>query len=206
MEAQGHFDISADENSCVRTEEIANAGDCACMISESDVWLEDLWRSTYEERRDNFKKRAMPEENSDEQEYSDLPPPSIQTVDQSCLTIVDLGPMSTDAGTDSNRDVTDDGSRLIESVIIEYGLNDEQTHAFHIIVEHRCGKSEEPLRMFIGGAGGTGKSRVINALKEYFCRKGEQRRFRLVSFMGVAARNISGMTLHAVLGIGQQKK
>jgi PIF1-like helicase len=60
--------------------------------------------------------------------------------------------------------------------------------------------------MYLGGAGGTGKSRVINALKEFFIRRGQSRRFRLASYTGVAAKNISGMTVHAALSINQRKK
>jgi hypothetical protein len=60
--------------------------------------------------------------------------------------------------------------------------------------------------MFLGGPGGTGKSRVINSLTDFFTRRGQSRRFRLASYTGVAARNITGMTLHAALGIGRISK
>ncbi|KAJ7165488.1 hypothetical protein C8R43DRAFT_986564, partial [Mycena crocata] len=58
--------------------------------------------------------------------------------------------------------------------------------------------------MYLGGQGGTGKSTVINALQDYFVSRGETRRFRLASYTGVAARNISGMTLHSALMLGGQ--
>ena len=60
--------------------------------------------------------------------------------------------------------------------------------------------------MYLGGAGGTGKSRVIHALKQYFVCRGQERRLRLTSFTGVAAQNISGMTIHAALNLNQIKK
>lgn len=60
--------------------------------------------------------------------------------------------------------------------------------------------------MYLGGAGGTGKSRVINALREFFIRQGQERRFLLTSYTGVAAKNISGMTVHSALGLNQRKK
>ncbi|KAG1792594.1 uncharacterized protein HD556DRAFT_1222594, partial [Suillus plorans] len=82
-------------------------------------------------------------------------------------------------------------------------LNTEQARAFRIVAEHSLQIKSEPLRMFIGGAGGTGKSRVINTLKEFFHRRNQSRRFRLASYTGVAAKNISGMTLHSALSIGQ---
>ncbi|KAJ7086287.1 hypothetical protein C8R43DRAFT_829094, partial [Mycena crocata] len=86
-------------------------------------------------------------------------------------------------------------------------LNVEQQRAFSIVTR----QSQEdptclrkPLRMYLGGAGGTGKSAVIDALTEYFVSTGQERRFRLASFTGVAARNISGMTLHSALMMGDR--
>lgn len=55
--------------------------------------------------------------------------------------------------------------------------------------------------MFIGGPGGTGKSRIINALTDYFALRGESRRLRLASFTGIAAKNINGTTLHTALAL-----
>ncbi|KAG1847643.1 hypothetical protein DFJ58DRAFT_891388, partial [Suillus subalutaceus] len=83
-------------------------------------------------------------------------------------------------------------------------LNDEQSRAFRIIAEHSRVNKPEPLRMFIGGPAGTGKLRVINTLKDFFVKQNQGRRFRLASYMGVAARNISGMTLHASLLLNQR--
>ncbi|KAJ7111005.1 hypothetical protein C8R44DRAFT_528533, partial [Mycena epipterygia] len=75
-------------------------------------------------------------------------------------------------------------------------LNTEQARAFSIVGEHSMpGASKMPLRMHLGGPGGTGKSKVINALQDFFVERGQSRRLRLSSFNGLAARNISGMTL-----------
>ncbi|TDL18178.1 hypothetical protein BD410DRAFT_728772, partial [Rickenella mellea] len=91
-------------------------------------------------------------------------------------------------------------------MIVEFTLNAEQARAFRIVAEHSTGRRLSPLRMYLGGAGGTGKSRVINALKEFFARSRQERRLRLTSFTGVAARNISGMTLHSALLLNQRGK
>lgn len=56
--------------------------------------------------------------------------------------------------------------------------------------------------MYLGGAGGTGKSRVIHALKDFFECAGMTRRFRLAAFTGAAAHNVGGMTLHSALNLG----
>ncbi len=58
--------------------------------------------------------------------------------------------------------------------------------------------------MFLSGAGGMGKSRVIHALKHFFSRRNQERRFCLASFTGVAAKNICGATLHSLLMLGQR--
>ncbi|KAJ7127589.1 hypothetical protein C8R43DRAFT_821461, partial [Mycena crocata] len=86
-------------------------------------------------------------------------------------------------------------------------LNTEQQRAYSIVTKQSQDDltgSRKPLRMYLGGAGGTGKSAVIDALTEFFVSTGQERRFRLASFTGVAARNISGMTLHAALMMGDR--
>jgi hypothetical protein len=94
----------------------------------------------------------------------------------------------------------------LNSIITKFTLNTEQTHAFSMIAQHSLTDKPSQLRMFLGGAGGTGKSQVINTLHTFFETKGQERRFWLASFTGVAAHNIKGMTLHAALGLNQQRK
>lgn len=91
-------------------------------------------------------------------------------------------------------------------MILEYGLNLEQACAFSLIANHSLKPNTEPLRMFLGGPGGTGKSRIITAVTEFFKWRGEDRHFRLTSYMGVAARNIAGMTLHLAFNLNQRMK
>lgn len=67
-------------------------------------------------------------------------------------------------------------------------------------------QASEPVRMCLGGAGGTGKSRVIAALNDYFAQRGESRRLRLTSFTGIAAKNINGTTLHATLALNLSQR
>ncbi|KAG2028601.1 hypothetical protein BDR03DRAFT_883107 [Suillus americanus] len=58
----------------------------------------------------------------------------------------------------------------IEQVTQEWSLKDEQSRALRIIAEHSQANKPEPLRIFIGGPTGTRKSRVINALKDFFVK------------------------------------
>ena len=57
--------------------------------------------------------------------------------------------------------------------------------------------------MYLGGPGGTDKSRVVNALRSFFDLRKQARCFRLAAYTGVAARNIGGATLHSLLQMNQ---
>ena len=60
----------------------------------------------------------------------------------------------------------------------------------------------EQLLMFLGGPGGTGKSRVVNALRGFFTSRKESRR-STHAYTRVAARNTGGATLHALLQLSE---
>jgi chromosomal replication initiation ATPase DnaA len=63
----------------------------------------------------------------------------------------------------------------IEHIIHEWTLNPEQSQAFRIITEHSLHPQPELLRMFLSGPAGTGKTRVINAVKDFFERRTQTR-------------------------------
>ena len=88
---------------------------------------------------------------------------------------------------------------LLGGVAFKWKLNERQEVAFCMIAEKSVDPLTEPLRLVLSGARGTGKSRVINAVSDFFAMKGQHRRFHLASFTGVAAKNIGGMTLHAAM-------
>jgi hypothetical protein len=113
------------------------------------------------------------------------------TMDQS-VVINDVGAMEDGPAEDT------DGDLLMQDVVERWTLNREQRRAFEIVAQHTMGDKPEQLLMYLGGPGGTGKSRVINALRDFFGSRNETRRFRLAAYTGVAARNIGGATLHAV--------
>lgn len=97
--------------------------------------------------------------------------------------------------------VTIDNS--IQHLISKWTLNDEQAIAFQLIAHHASFPKNSPLRLYIGGAAGTGKSRVIDAACNFFKMRGEIHRIKLLAFMGIAAANIEGTTLHSALCLGQ---
>src|ERR1700685_1478366 len=82
---------------------------------------------------------------------------------------------------DSDREVN------IKCIITDWKLNADQLRAFNIITQHSLEKHPKQLQMFLSGPAGTGKTRVINTLKDFFTQHGQSRQFRLASYMGVAA-------------------
>ncbi|PVG02890.1 hypothetical protein CPB86DRAFT_696003, partial [Serendipita vermifera] len=89
-------------------------------------------------------------------------------------------------------------------IIDKYALNQEQSQAFRLIVEHSSDSRRgiAPLRLYLGGMGGTGKSRVIQSLCEYFKATHQSKCFAVLAPTGSAACLINGSTYHSFLGLG----
>ena len=94
-------------------------------------------------------------------------------------------------------------NNAIGAMCKEYSLNDEQERAFRIIANHVVIPNSEPLKMYIGGMGGTGKSQVLKALSSFFESRNEAYRFIIVAPTGTAAALLSGSTYHSVFGINE---
>ncbi|KIK53607.1 hypothetical protein GYMLUDRAFT_250196 [Collybiopsis luxurians FD-317 M1] len=52
-------------------------------------------------------------------------------------------------------------------------LNKEQQRAFHIIANHASLPKQKQLLMYLGGMGGTGKTRVVNTVMTFFTEREE---------------------------------
>ena len=210
----GMFDVTHHDDPINHGSTFVNTENKIKEVNLIDLVLEEQWKKEYENRRDQWKRKVATETNKNpgpstsknrqhnfEQQMSDgsefRQASEMGTQNQSILSTEILNQIP---ATFTESDVD------INAMIKEFTLNAEQARAFKIICEHSTGLQNEPLKMYIGGAGGTGKSQVINALKVYFERRGQGRRFRLASYTGVAAKNISGMTVHAALSLNQQKK
>lgn len=88
----------------------------------------------------------------------------------------------------------------------ERPLVGEQLLAFQLIAEHVeatvfRGEQREQMIMYVGGAGGTGKSEVIKAVTRLFDAWAIPTMLRRAAFTGVAANNIGGSTIHALTGM-----
>ncbi|KAJ3551661.1 hypothetical protein NM688_g4575 [Phlebia brevispora] len=93
--------------------------------------------------------------------------------------------------------------QLMTEVVETYTLNTEQERAFRLTITHILGRNVEPLRLYLGGSGGTGKSRVFDAIKCFFDRRGESYRYLVIAPTGSAACLIGGSTYHSVLGFSK---
>jgi hypothetical protein len=96
---------------------------------------------------------------------------------------------------------TTEHNASIDHICNDYSLNDEQEQAFRIIANHVVIPNSEPLKMYIGGVGGTGKSQVLKAVSSFFEKRNEAYRFIIVAPTGTAASLLSGSTYHSVFGI-----
>jgi hypothetical protein len=179
------------------------------LVLDRNPALEQGWDKNYSDRKDMWKNVAS---NKNAKTVNDqIPETSSSTGSLLRSGNVFRGSLPQSYNSASIREPPDqakeshpEADTLVQSMIEKYTLNVEQVRAFEIVAQHSTDGNADPLRMFIGGPGGTGKSRVIDALKDFFEGRGEKRRFRLSSYTGVAARNISGMTLHAALGLRQK--
>lgn len=92
---------------------------------------------------------------------------------------------------------------LMKFVIHNFSLNEAQTRAFVLIALRVTDARSSPLRMYLGGMGGTGKSRVVNALTAFFAARQEPYRFRVMAPTGSAAALIGGSTYHSLFGFSK---
>ena len=99
-----------------------------------------------------------------------------------------------------------DAQAIVEEIIVKFSLNKEQEQAFRIIVNHASSLTAPPLKMYLGGMGGTGKTQVIKALITWFMCRIEAHHFAVVAPTSNAAANIGGSTYHSLLGIQIDEK
>ncbi|KAJ3559445.1 hypothetical protein NM688_g341 [Phlebia brevispora] len=185
-------------------------GDNCCELCDSKD-LEKSWQSFYAARRDELKHKAKAAERDVAVES---PWTAVRECDQqrSLIQNLESAPHREESShwqesrlprLVQGASSVSDAAAKIDQVINQWTLNEEQAYAFRLIAQHASTPTRDAkqLRMFLGGPGGTGKSRVINALRDFFSHRGEERRFRLASYTGIAASNIGGITLHSALGI-----
>ncbi|KAK4074905.1 hypothetical protein Purlil1_12836 [Purpureocillium lilacinum] len=96
-----------------------------------------------------------------------------------------------------------------KDIVARLTLNHKQAVAFLIICRqldsiHRGKKGDiGQLLQFVGGEGGTGKSRVIEALVQLFASKGLSNRLLITATSGAAAARVNGITIHSACGFSK---
>ncbi|CAF1477143.1 unnamed protein product [Adineta steineri] len=95
----------------------------------------------------------------------------------------------------------------------KFTLNDEQARAFYIVCRHADGEShlrtdgkQNQLIMCVPGPGGTGKSRLIDAITCYFVETQRNEKLRKLGPTAVSASLIGGHTTHSFLAYVRSTK
>ncbi|KAJ7122510.1 hypothetical protein C8R43DRAFT_847118, partial [Mycena crocata] len=83
---------------------------------------------------------------------------------------------------------------LIKDICREFALNTEQERAFRIVAEHASAPQPTKLKMYLGGMGGSGKSRVFHSIIEFFKRRKEEYRYIVLGPTGSTAALLNGST------------
>lgn len=66
-------------------------------------------------------------------------------------------------------------------------------------IEKRRNPTRTPFRMIIGGPGGTGKSHIYQAIREFYGAVDKKQELTFMAATGVAAANIGGSTIASLL-------
>ncbi|KAI0354569.1 hypothetical protein OH77DRAFT_1405008, partial [Trametes cingulata] len=109
-------------------------------------------------------------------------------------------------GVDVHPGLQDSHLRILHSTIETFTLNQEQTRAFVIAARHLHHREGAALRMYLGGMGGTGKSRVLKAIMGFLVSRDEGHRFIVLGPTGTSAALVGGSTYHSVLSFGFDKE
>lgn len=111
---------------------------------------------------------------------------------------------------------TSELNRIQKDLIAKFTLNEEQSFAFRIVAEHVSKTlmslhdekvdKPEPLFLLVLGEGGTGKSRIIACIREFFKEIDKNRWLKICAPTGKAASLIKGTTIHSLFGLAVKKK
>ncbi|KAG7424356.1 ATP-dependent DNA helicase PIF1 [Fusarium oxysporum f. sp. raphani] len=87
-----------------------------------------------------------------------------------------------------------------------YTLNDLQSMALQLVCSFLDKYAANPDSagqhlQYIGGPGGTGKSRIVDALRYVFAARGQPHHLQITGTSGSAAAQIGGTTLHSACGL-----
>ena len=116
----------------------------------------------------------------------------------------DLGRRDDEAGMEVDYGPSSSFVALGRDIATQLTLNREQEVMFFLVCERLDRAVRDPdgapqLLAYLGGAGGTGKSQVIRAIRDVFARKEMGRRLAVCATSGAAAAELDGQTLHSAV-------
>ena len=149
-------------------------------------WSAAVWKSILQTKKANTIENKSLNLRSAKPSVKPFTPNMVKVIDKAYL---------------EQKNYTSKHNTSIDRICKDYGLNEEQERAFRIVANHVVLPNSAPLKMYIGGMGGTGKSRVLNAISTFFKERNEAHRFIIVAPTGTAAALLSGSTYHSVFGI-----
>jgi hypothetical protein len=177
---------------------ISSNNDDVRPSTDSDENLLKTWRSTITNRKSQTQNAE--EEEDDEGMDVELPQAHIiESLDETNINIEESASL--------NAAIMEEDCDTLALEKFSAGLNDEQKRAYFLVCDHRRRNypenQEKPtqLLLYLSGAGGTGKTRVIRAICDYFESVGKRDTLLLLAPTGIAASNISGNTIHSVCGL-----
>ncbi len=103
---------------------------------------------------------------------------------------------------------TVNGTSVIEDITRKFTLNQKQAKAFNLIasnvIKRYNGEATDQILMYLGGAAGTGKTRVIKAIEYLHEVLGIRFALKLAAYTGTASGEIGGNTLSSLAQISRR--
>lgn len=173
-------------------------------------WTPTKWKAAVAQARASvmMEKRGLLPNDSDGTKSIPASAKSVNkkegTGDVNILSLLDIEqnestPLNGNGAADSQSiSCTDHMKKIME----RFTLNEEQCRAFLLVANHLVSRQDEPLLMYLGGTGGTGKSQVLKALSYFLEERKESHRFAVAAPTGSAASLIGGSTYHSLLAFG----
>jgi PIF1-like helicase len=213
---QQALSITSTRDNCLNAIALAGFSNCDHIIVDAGQFINDTlldltsmqntWKSEY-----NLRRKAIKEElhslHSTSLPMSDdaVGVTSISQMDTDsveCTQIMSNGSTIVRQLDNTPSNSTTSFSVLSNAICNQWTLNSDQRRAFLIVAQHAFDTvPSSSLSMLISGPAGSGKSQVLSALRDLFSLRKESRRLRCTSYMGIAANNISGVTLHSALNL-----
>jgi DNA replication protein DnaC len=180
--------------------------DLGYATDENVINAENNWLHEYDKRKQKWKSKVITQQHNftDLNQSQSVSP--ITICEQNNTQETNINKILPPPTSDKNQVNLNQSTNNICTTLKTFNLNTLQSKAFDIIAQYSLQDNDNQLRMYIEGAGGTGKSHIIDALCYFFQLQNQEPCIRVASFTGVAFKKFRGMTLHSTLSLNKQKK